>query len=516
MRLRHDTAAAAPPPRQQPRDVESLESVLGALARGVDSDRQSHCTVVEALVAALGLEYGAVWTPAREGGFLLSGEFGPAAGRLAAATRAVPSLAERTASLGAQVLGTREPVLGEDAVAREACPRWRAASAAGLPHVAWLPVLDGRTVVAVQEFYGAEELPFAGSRLEKWKALGRIVEHSRRGALAAMHLREAVDDRNAVTQVVTSIGAASDQRSALRAALDTVRAAFGWAYGSFWALDEEAQVLRFDVESGSAGDEFRKVTLAASFAEGVGLSGRAWRTRDLVFVEDLAEVTDCVRAPAARRAGVRSGVCFPIVVAGRVIGTMDFFATETIALSESRASALRNVQQLVSQRLEVLGRTRADTENARALLETVSRLREAASAAGRVAERAVRQASAMTTEVEALGQASASIGEVIQVISGIADQTNLLALNATIEAARAGELGKGFAVVASEVKELARETAKATQRVTDQIAALQESSTSVSAGIHTTGEIIGELDAVQARIGEVLEEQVTMASAFEH
>jgi methyl-accepting chemotaxis protein len=138
---------------------------------------------------------------------------------------------------------------------------------------------------------------------------------------------------------------------------------------------------------------------------------------------------------------------------------MDFFVTETIELSESRASALRNVQALVSQRLDVLRRTAEDAHNARALLETVSRLREAAAAAGRVAERAVEQASTMTTEVQSLGQASASIGEVIQVISGIADQTNLLALNATIEAARAGELGKGFAVVASEVKELARETA---------------------------------------------------------
>jgi methyl-accepting chemotaxis protein len=213
---------------------------------------------------------------------------------------------------------------------------------------------------------------------------------------------------------------------------------------------------------------------------------------------------------------VRSGVCFPVTVEGRVIGTMDFFVTETIDLSESRASALRNVQALVSQRLEVLRRGAEDADNARALLETVSRLRDAAAAAGRVAERAVEQASTMTTEVESLGQASAAIGEVIQVISGIADQTNLLALNATIEAARAGELGKGFAVVASEVKELARETNKATQRVTDQIAALQESSASVSAGIHTTGEIIGELDAVQARMGEALEEQVTMATRFEN
>jgi GAF domain-containing protein len=406
-------------------------------------------------------------------------------------------------------------VLSESAPGREGCPRWRAAAAAGLPNGAWLPVLDGRRVVAVQEFYSAAELPFAGGRLEKWKALGRIVEHSRQGALAAMHLREAVDDRNAVTQVVTGIGAAGDQRSALTAALQTVRAAFGWAYGSFWAMDEEAQVLRFQQESGSAGEEFREVTLGASFAEGVGLSGRAWRARDLVFVEDLAEVTDCVRAPAAQRAGVRSGVCFPVMVGGRVVGTMDFFTTETITLSESRASALRNVQQLVSQRMEVLVRGEADAANARDLLETVSRLREAASAAGRVADRAVEQASTMTTEVEALGQASSSIGEVIRIISGIADQTNLLALNATIEAARAGELGKGFAVVASEVKELARETAKATQRVTDQIAALQASSGTVSAGIHTTSEIVGELEEVQARIGEVLEEQVSMATAFE-
>jgi GAF domain-containing protein len=315
--------------------------------------------------------------------------------------------------------------------------------------------------------------------------------------------------------VVAEVGAATDQQGALRVALDTVRESFGWAYGSYWALDESAGVLRFQQESGSAGEEFRAVTLAASFAEGVGLSGRAWRTRDLFFVKDIGEMTDCVRAPAAQRAGVRSGVCFPLIVGGRVIGTMDFFVTETIVLSDSRASALRNVQQLVSQRLDVLRRTEESADNARELLDTVSRLREAADDAGRVAESAVSQASTMTSEVEALDEASAAVGEVIRIISGIADQTNLLALNATIEAARAGELGKGFAVVASEVKDLARETANATQRVSDQIAGIQASSKAVASGIHTTGEIIGQLDVVQARMGEVLEEQARMASAFE-
>jgi methyl-accepting chemotaxis protein len=274
-------------------------------------------------------------------------------------------------------------------------------------------------------------------------------------------------------------------------------------------------VLRFRTESGSAGEEFRKVTLAATFAEGVGLSGRAWRARDLVFVRDIGELTDCVRAPAAQRAGVRSGICFPIVNGDRIVGTMDFFTTEYVDLSESRADALRNVQQLVSQRLDIVRGAEVSAANARALLDTVDRLRAATGEATRVADEAVGRASAMSGDVSALGDASSAIGDVIQIISSIADQTNLLALNATIEAARAGELGKGFAVVAGEVKELARETADATKRVSEQITALQASAESVSSGILATSETISQLDGVQARIGEVLEEQTTMAHALQ-
>jgi methyl-accepting chemotaxis protein len=173
------------------------------------------------------------------------------------------------------------------------------------------------------------------------------------------------------------------------------------------------------------------------------------------------------------------------------------------------------IGEVTAARLDILRRAEADAVNSRALLETVDRLRQAADDAGRVAERAVAQASSMTAEVEALGTASAAVDDVIRIIGAIADQTNLLALNATIEAARAGELGRGFAVVASEVKDLARETAGATQRVSEQVAGIQSSSRSVSAGIHATSEVIGELDAVQTLIGEVLEEQVEMAKAFE-
>ncbi|MGY1736247.1 methyl-accepting chemotaxis protein [Geodermatophilus sp. SYSU D00684] len=498
-----------------PRDVETLEKVVEALDYGVTTVLDAHVAVVRTIVETCGLGYGAVWLPDATGAFALAWESGPLTPALSAAWPRDGRLTE-SAGMGGKALRERQTVhLTSAPAGRGQCVRWETAWAAGAREGCFLPAVDDGRVTAVLEFHSATPLPFFGVRREKWQAITRLLGHARRAALATSALRETLDDRAAVTTVVTRVGEATDEASALRTALESVRTSFGWAYGSFWALDEAENVLRFRLESGSAGEEFREVTLAASFAEGVGLSGRAWKRRDLVFVRDLAEVTDCVRRPAALRAGVKSGVCFPVTAGGRVIGTMDFFVTETIELSESRADALRNVQQLVSQRLDTLRRAEADTQRSRELLDSVDRLREAAAAAGQVAEKAVSQASAMTAEVAALTEASASIGEVIRIISGIADQTNLLALNATIEAARAGELGRGFAVVASEVKDLARETAAATQRVSDQIAGIQTSSDQVTAGIHATSEVIGQLDAVQARITDVLEEQVRMARAIE-
>src|SRR6185369_12057360 len=96
-----------------------------------------------------------------------------------------------------------------------------------------------------------------------------------------------------------------------------------------------------------------------------------------------------------------------------------------------------------------------------------------ATEAARVATTAVTVAESTTATVTKLGASSVEIGEVIKVITSIAAQTNLLALNATIEAARAGEAGKGFAVVANEVKELAKQTAEATEDISHKIGAIQ-------------------------------------------
>ena len=95
--------------------------------------------------------------------------------------------------------------------------------------------------------------------------------------------------------------------------LDTVRREFGWAYGSYWTVDPAQKALVFALESGEVDAEFDRVTRSARFREGEGLNGRAWQRRDLVLVDDLADLADCCRAPIARRSGVRSAVCLPII-----------------------------------------------------------------------------------------------------------------------------------------------------------------------------------------------------------
>ncbi|GAA4622118.1 methyl-accepting chemotaxis protein [Cellulomonas oligotrophica] len=138
---------------------------------------------------------------------------------------------------------------------------------------------------------------------------------------------------------------------------------------------------------------------------------------------------------------------------------------------------------------------------------SIREIAQNAGEAARVAQEGVEAAETSTTTIQRLGDSSREISNVVKLITSIAEQTNLLALNATIEAARAGEAGKGFAVVAGEVKELAQETARATDDISRRVEAIQADTDGAVEAISGISGIIASISGYQQTIASAVEEQ---------
>ena len=196
---------------------------------------------------------------------------------------------------------------------------------------------------------------------------------------------------------------------------------------------------------------------------------------------------------------------------GQVVSQVSSAATEmqssSEAMSATAEAATRQAAAVTSASEQASANVQTVAAAAEELSSSIAEISRQVTQASQIAAAAVAEAEQTNAKVLGLADAANKIGEVVALITAIAEQTNLLALNATIEAARAGDAGKGFAVVASEVKNLANQTAKATDEIGAQIASIQAATQDAVSAIESITRTIGQINEVNAGVASAVEEQ---------
>jgi len=254
-------------------------------------------------------------------------------------------------------------------------------------------------------------------------------------------------------------------------------------------LQGKVDSLNITLAAAAAGDLTAQVTVSGSDA--IGQMGNA-------VGKLLGDLRSSIQAIAVNSEALAAAAEELQVVSAQMGGNSAETSRQVGFVSDASVEVSRNVETVS-----------AASEEMSASIKEIARN---ASEAANVATQAVEAAKITNATVAKLGDSSAEIGQIVKVITGIAQQTNLLALNATIEAARAGEAGKGFAVVANEVKELAKETAKATEDISAKIEAIQNDTHSSVESITGILSIIDQIAEFQDTIAAAVEEQAATTS----
>ncbi|MFD1378961.1 methyl-accepting chemotaxis protein [Fodinicurvata halophila] len=177
------------------------------------------------------------------------------------------------------------------------------------------------------------------------------------------------------------------------------------------------------------------------------------------------------------------------------------------SMSDTAKQTGERVQTVASASQEASSDVQTAASAAQELAGSIAEIGRQVARSNEISSKASESAEASNTQVAGLSEAAQKIGDVVKLIQDIAEQTNLLALNATIEAARAGEAGKGFAVVASEVKNLANQTAKATEEISQQISGIQNATEDTVSMIQSISGVISEMNEISTSISAAVEEQ---------
>jgi len=250
--------------------------------------------------------------------------------------------------------------------------------------------------------------------------------------------------------------------------------------------------------------------------------------------EELSAVASQMASSAEEMSSQAGAVAAAAEQVSANVGTVASAAEESSSvvsniavMTEKMSSTFQNVANLardafekVSSMAELSQNMSNNIQNVAAAIEEMStsfnEVAKNTNNASRISQKANKSAEDIRVKMEVLEKASQQIGKVVSVIKDIADQTNMLALNATIEAAGAGEAGKGFAVVAGEVKELARQSAEATDEIAGQIENIQSSTNEVVQAINEIREVIGEIANINETIASSVEQQTSTTNEISH
>jgi methyl-accepting chemotaxis protein len=260
--------------------------------------------------------------------------------------------------------------------------------------------------------------------------------------------------------------------------------------------------LGADIPGVGRGDEVGAMAAAVQV-----FKDNAVRMREL----EQAEAATQQRAAAERRSAMETlagdfersvnGIVRSVSTAASGMQATAQSMTATASDASARAATVSSASQGAASKVETVAAA------AEELSSSVVEISRQVARSSEIASKAVGDAERTNATVQVLSTGAEKIGEVVKLIHSIAAQTNLLALNATIEAARAGESGRGFAVVASEVKALANQTAKATEEIAGQVAAMQASTSDAVAAISGITQTIAQMSEITASISAAIEQQ---------
>ena len=272
-------------------------------------------------------------------------------------------------------------------------------------------------------------------------------------------------------------------------------------FKEFWAKLGRGELQAAEYKRiGKGGKE---VWIQASYNPIFDMNGKPFKV-----IEYATETTVAVKA----RESVTRNVVSMMDVVNNLAGASEELSAVSTQMSHNaeETSSQANIVSAASEQVSANVHTVASgVEEMNAAIREISKN---AMESARVSQQAVSVANHTNLTIAKLGESSVEIGKVVKVITSIAEQTNLLALNATIEAARAGESGKGFAVVANEVKELAKETAKATEDISKKIETIQNDTQGAVTAIRQISDVINQINDISNMIASAVEEQTATAN----